>query len=114
MNNVTLFSLVMLVSVFIASCSQVLLKTAANKIHKSNIAEYLNARVLLAYTMFGVSAIIGMYVLRHIPISLASAIEAVAYAYVAILSRFILKERITKRKLIGIIMIFFGVIIFSF
>ena len=113
MNDVVIFSLIMLVSVFIASCSQVLLKISADRGHRNRISEYFNLRVMIAYLMFAVSTFFGMFVLRFIPLSLVSVIESVAYAYVAILSRIILKEKITKRKLIGIIMIFSGVIIFS-
>ena len=112
MNEVSTYSLIMLVGVFFASCSQILLKKSADKRYKNILAEYLNIRVIVAYTLFFVSAFVGMYVLRYIPLSLAPIIESSTYVYVAVLSYFILKEKMSKRNLFGIGLIITGTILF--
>ena len=112
MNEVFVYSIIMLLGVFVASCSQILLKKAADNKHKNALAEYLNARVIAAYAMFFVSALVGMYVLRYIPLSLAPILESSAYVFVAVLSYCILKERTLKRNLFGIGLIITGTIVF--
>jgi len=112
MNEVFVYSLIMLLGVFVASCSQILLKKSADKQYKNILAEYLNARVITAYAMFFVSALVGMYVLRYIPLSLAPILESGAYVFVAVLSFCILKERMSKRNLLGIGLIIVGTIVF--
>lgn len=107
------FSLAMVAGVFVASCSQILLKTSANRQHKNRSSEYLNVRVIAAYTMFAVATVAGMFVIRYIPLSLVSVLESSSYIFVLVLSRFILKERITGRQLAGMLLILTGVLIFT-
>ena len=107
-----LFSLVMLAGVFVAAFSQILLKTSANKIHKSKLKEYLNARVIAAFALFTLSAVMVMVVLRHIQLSLATILESSGYIYVAVLSYCLLKERISRRKLIGMVFVILGTVLF--
>ena len=57
---VAVFSCVFLVSVFISSVSQILLKKSADKTYDSKIKEYLNPLVIAAYGMFFCSMLITM------------------------------------------------------
>ena len=113
MNETVVFSLIMLASVFMASYSQILLKIAANAQYKSKLSEYLNVRVIGAYMLFAVSATVGMLVLRHIQLSLASVLEASGYINVAVLSTLLLKERLCIRQIGGILMIILGIVLFA-
>jgi len=112
-NEVLLFSFVMIAAVFVSSCSQILLKRAADKTYSSRIAEYLNWRVIFAYGLFGFSALVNMYVLRHIPISLAPVLESTGYIFVAVLGFRFLKEKLSIKQLFGMALIIVGIIIFS-
>ena len=114
MNSIIAFSLILVCAVFISACSQILLKKEAYKEHKSLLSEYLNYRVICAYALFGVSLIVSLYVLRHIPLSLVPVIESVGYVFVTVLGWVFLKEQIRKRQLLGMGLIIVGVIIFSF
>lgn len=58
----------LLVSVFISSVSQILLKKAANKTYEDHIREYLNPLVIFAYGMFFCSVILTMLALKNIPL----------------------------------------------
>lgn len=104
----------MLVSVFVACCSQVLLKKAADSNYKNWLAQYLNKRVILAYALFSLSAFVSMYVLRFIPLSLAVILESAGYIFTAVLSYTLLKERLNKKQLAGMALIIFGIILFIF
>ena len=101
-------------SVLISSVSQVILKTSANKEHSNIIKEYLNLRVISAYGMFFASTIITVIAYKYVPISLGPVLESFGYVFVAVLSYFILKEHLTKKQIIGMVLIVTGVMIVSF
>lgn len=111
--NIVLIILIMVFSVFISSCSQVVLKKSAGKTYKSKIAEYLNPPVMISYGVFFISTLIGVFCLKYVPLSLAPVIESLGYVFVGVLGYFFLKERFTKRKLLGIGLIILGLILFS-
>ena len=56
MNIKYAFILLFIFSVFISSCSQILLKKGANKTYKNIIEEYLNPLVMGAYSIFLLSS----------------------------------------------------------
>lgn len=105
---------VLLVSVLISAVSQIILKKAANKTYKNTIAEYLNPMVIGAYGMFFLSTLLTMFALKVVPLSLSPILESTSYLYVTVMGYFLLKERFTKRKLLGMGLILVGIIVFSF
>ena len=113
MPNEILYILVFITSVFISSLSQVLLKRSADKTHKSLIFEYMNPQVIFAYSLFFISTLVTVYAFRYVPLSFGPVLESFAYIFVGILSVFVLKEKITKKGLIGMAFIIAGVIVFS-
>lgn len=100
-------------SVFISSVSQVILKTSADKEHKSIIKEYLNLRVILAYGLFFASTVLTVIAYKFVPLSLGPVLESSGYVFVAVLSCFFLKERLTKKQIVGMILIVVGVVTVS-
>lgn len=113
MSELTLHLCIMVVSVFISSVSQVMLKKSAQKKYPSKIKEYLNPLVIIAYILFFSCTLITMYALRVVSLSTWPVIEASGYVFVAALGFIFLKERLTKRQLIGMALIVAGIIIFS-
>lgn len=105
---------ILLLSVLIASISQIILKKAADKTYKNVIAEYVNPLVIGAYSLFFLSTILTMIALKYVPLSLSPILESTSYIYVSILGYFFLKERFSKRKLLGLGLIFLGIFVFSF
>lgn len=101
------------IGVIIAAFSQILLKISANKEHPNRIREYLNIDVILAYALFVVSTLFTILSLRTISVSSSTIIESISYILVPILSFCILKEKLNKTQLLGMIIIVFGVIIFN-
>lgn len=105
--------IIFIVSVFIASCSQILLKKSANISNNSKIKEYLNKYVIVAYLLLFISTLLTMYAYKKIELSTGVIIESISYIIIAILSYFILHEKINKKEVLGIFLIVVGIIIFS-
>ena len=103
----------LLFSVFSSSVSQILLKKAANRTYESTIKEYMNPLVIGAYGMFFCSVILTMLALRYVPLSMSPILESTGYIFVSVMGYFFLKERFTRRKLLGFALILVGVIIFN-
>lgn len=113
MNRMVIFSGIFLLSVLISSVSQVMLKKSANKTYDSKIKEYLNPRVILAYGMFFAATLITMFAYKVVPLSFGPILESAGYIFVAVLSFVTLKERLTLRQMLGMVLILAGIALFS-
>lgn len=107
------YIIILLFSVFIASISQIVLKKSANKKHQTLMKEYLNIQVIVGYGLLFISTILTIFALRGLPYKSVPIIEATGYVYILILSHLFLKEKITRRKVLGNIIIILGIIIFN-
>lgn len=99
--------------VFISSFSQILLKKSANRTYESRIKEYLNVLVISAYGLFFFSTFLSLYAYKVIPLSMGPILEATGYLWVALLSWGVLGEKIKIRKMIGLVVILLGIIVYS-
>ena len=108
-----IFSFVFVGSVFISSVSQILLKKSANKTYESTLKEYLNPLVIIAYGMFFCSMLITMYCYRFVDVSAGPILESAGYIFVAVLGAVFIKERLTAKKLIGMLVLLAGIALFS-
>lgn len=107
------YIIILLVSVFISAVSQIILKTAANKTYESAIKEYLNFRVIFSYGLFFLSTILTMIALKKVPLSMQPILESTSYIYVSVMGYLLLKERFSKRKLLGLALILLGIFVYS-
>ena len=112
-NNYFIYSLIMLFGVFISSIAQIILKKASEKKYSSLISEYLNKYVIIAYTILFLATFISVYAYKVIPLSLGTILETTGYIFITIFSVVIFKERINKQKVIALLLIVFGIIIYS-
>lgn len=113
MNKEIRFILLFIFSVFISSISQILLKKSANKTYTNKFKEYLNLRVTIAYMIFFISTLITVYSYKFVPLSLGPILESTGYIFVSVFGVIFLNENIKRKKLLGMILIIFGVILFS-
>ena len=104
---------IILISSFIVAISQCILKSSANKKHRGIIWEYLNFRVIFGYGLFMISLLLNVIAYQGIPYKLGPIIASTSYIFIMILSSVILKEKITKRKILGNVLILVGIIIFA-
>ena len=102
----------MIISVCIASVSQIFLKKSTFYKHESLIKEYLNAWVISGYALLGCSMLLTIYAYSGMNFKNGPIIEALGNVIVPVLSFFIFKEKISKMKLAGITCIILGVLIF--
>ncbi len=112
MNNY-LYIGIFLISVFVSSVSQILLKISAGKTYDSKIKEYLNAPVIIAYGLFFLSTVVTVLAYKYVDLSLGPVLEATGYIWVTLLGYLILKEKVSRKKLLGLIVIIVGIIVFN-
>ena len=113
MSELTIYIMIYLSSVLVASVSQIILKKSAGIQYKNWIYEYLNIRVILAYGLFFISTLLTMYALKVVPLSLGNLLEGAGYIFVFVLGYFFLKEKMTAKKWIGSAFIIAGILMYT-
>ena len=83
-------------------------KKATMRVH--TIIELLKCPFLyLGVFLYGAGAILNIVFLRHVDYSIAYPMTSITYIWTIMLSGYVLKERITKRKIVEILFILSGV-----
>lgn len=113
MNNILIGSFIFLLGVFVSSISQIILKKSSQKQYASPIKEYLNAPVIIAYCIFFSATLCSVFAFRYIPLSMGPILESSGYIFVALLSYFILKEKLNRKKILGLATIIIGILVYS-
>ena len=103
---------ILIFSVFISAFSQVLLKKSALKTYSSFIKEYLNFYVIPAYAIYFLAVFLDLLALRKVPVSFVPVAEASSYVFVLLFGKIFFKERFSKRKIIAMILIMAGIVVF--
>lgn len=107
------YACVLLGGVFLSSVSQVLLKKAAQKEHDSWIREYLNLPVILAYALFFICTLLSVIAYRGIPLSLGPILETTGYFYITFFGIRIFHERLSRKKIMALALIIFGIVVYA-
>lgn len=107
------YAFAMIFGTFISSVSQVLLKKAAMRKYDNIIKEYLNFRVIIAYFIFFAATLCSLLAYKVIPLSMGPVLEASSYFFITFFGITIFKEKLTKRKIIALILIITGIVIYS-
>lgn len=109
---VSRFVLVMFLSVITASISQVLLKKSALRSYDTVVKEYLNPYVFSGYGLLLVSMFLTVYAYSGMDYKNGPVIESMGNVVVLILGYFVFGERISIRKMTGIMCIITGIVVF--
>lgn len=104
--------IVLFLAVIVSSASQMLLKKGATKKYDSVVREYLNLWVISGYGLMILSTLCVIYAYRGVAYKNGAIIESLGYLLIMVLSRLFFGEKITKKKLIGNLIILAGVIVF--
>lgn len=97
---------------FLSGVSQILLKSQANTTEKEGFfRKFLHPKIFLSYVILFSTLVINQIALTKISLSVIPCITATSFIWVFALSALILKEKITKRKVIGVLIIILGVIV---
>ena len=107
------YIIVWIISVLISSVAQVMLKAEADKKHESRLKEYLNPMVITAYGIFFLSTFLTMYALKYVPLTYSPIIEPLSYIFVPVIGVLVLKEKLSRRRVLGIVIMLAGIVIFS-
>ena len=107
------FMLIMFAGTFFTAISQILLKQSADKTYTHPLLEYLNWRVILSYMIFAAVLLLTTYAFTKVEMKYGAVIDTCSYFFVMILSWIILKEKITKKRIIGNLLIMSGVFIYT-
>ena len=108
-----LFMMIMFIGTFFSAISQVLLKQSAGKTYSSGLREYLNWRVITAYFIFGAVLLANTYAYTQVDMKYGSVIDTFTYVFVMLLSVLVLKEKASRGRIIGNLIIIAGVVIYT-
>jgi drug/metabolite transporter (DMT)-like permease len=100
-----------LAAVLLTGAGQVLLKIGARK--GGTWGVYINPATLAGYGMFLMVTICAIYALQGMELKTLYALMSVNPLVVMVLSVFVLKENLTKNKLIAVGLIFCGLLVFN-
>ena len=101
-----------ILSVCIASGSQILLKISSSKKYSSRLGEYLNLYVITGYGMLFFSMIFTLVAYRKLSYLSVPVIETLGYILVPVFSTFVFKEKLVGIKRLGIFCILAGMILY--
>lgn len=103
-----------ILATFVAAFGQIALKRGTQKKETSLLHQYANSHVTIGYLMLFSSMAMASVSYQTIPLKIGPALDSVGFIIVPMLSHFFFGEKITIRKVLGFIIIMFGVIVFSF
>ena len=107
------YLMLMFVGTFFAAVSQILLKESADRTYNRPFGDYLNWRVITSYGIYFGILFLNTGCYTKIDMKYGSIIDTCCYVFVMLLSCLILKEKITRRKLAGNLLIICGVMIYT-
>lgn len=102
----------MILSAFITAFSQIILKKSANKEHKNVIFEYLNPYVVFSYICYVGVLVLNVFIYTKIDYRFGVVISSMSTVFVMLLSHIVLKETVTKKRIIGNFIIVCGILVF--
>ncbi|MCL4383694.1 MAG: small multidrug resistance protein [Candidatus Marsarchaeota archaeon] len=112
-----LIILLAIFAAFLAAFSQFLFKKNIQKINsiKSFINLIKNKFILFGLLFYGVSLIIYLFALKvaQDSLSIVYSLFATVFIFVSLFSFFLLKEKLNSKRILGITLIFIGIIIIS-
>ena len=109
-----IYWLFLVASVIVASFSQVLLKKSAAKKYDNVIKEYLNPYVILGYGGYACVLALNIFLFTKMQFRYGVLSNSLAIVFVMVLSRFVLQEEVTRKKILGAALIIAGVVCFAF
>ncbi len=96
-------------AITLTAIAQILLKIGSNDTNSI----YLNRFSISGYFVFLVVTLLGILALKGLDLKLYYALTSLNYLLILIFSNIVLKEEITKNKIIGVMLIVWGIIIFN-
>ena len=109
-----MYYILTLVIIIFTSVAHLLLKKGSVISVDSNVKMYLHPFSIIAYLIFAIVAFLSIFAMKGLDLKVFFALTSLTYICIPVLSFVFLKESVTRNKLIGILIISLGVIIFNF
>lgn len=74
---------------------------------------FLNINLYIGGGLYLISAVLNVYILRYLDYSVVLPLTSITYIWTMVLSYMILKEKITVKKMIGVLLILIGAVFVS-
>lgn len=105
--------IIVILSVFLAACAQMLLKQGARQQYDSWWRQYINGWVIGGYAIMLGTMLMNIFAMsKGVKVKEVSIIESMSYLFIPILSFILFEARLTWRKVISIGVIIIGIIVF--
>ncbi len=104
--------LLTLAVVILTSVGHLLLKIAASRASASGSRIYTHPVSILGYGIFAVVAFLSIYAMKGLDLKIFFALYSLTYICIPVLAYLVLKESFTRNKVIGVIVITAGVLLF--
>lgn len=101
----------LLVMTMLGAVASLFLKRASGSIGIKAMLANLN--LYMGGLLYLASAVLNIWILRHLDYSVVLPLTSLTYIWTMILSYMILKETITKKKIVGVVLILVGAICVS-
>ena len=108
------FAYLIFLTAFASAVSQILLNISNRKRYVNKFREYFNVYVISSYIILALVLIANIYIMKYVELKIAHALAATTYLFTMLLSKLILNEKITVKKIVGNILILIGIAIFVF
>lgn len=107
MNYLLTFAVILLTSI-----GHLLLKIAATRATAAGSRIITHPLSLLGYSIFAVVAFLSIYAMKGLDLKVFFALYSLTYICIPFLAVLVLKESLTRNKVIGVIVITLGVLLF--
>ena len=102
------YYILLVIMTLLGAIASLFLKKASSS--KSILDLIKNKNIYIGGFLYLSSAILNIYLLKFLDYSVVLLMTSITYIWTMILSYFILKEKISKKKIIGVISIIIGVV----
>ncbi len=105
--------LIVLICALLGATGQIMFKLSADKFSFNPLTWLKNWHFLVGVLLYGSSAILFVWSLKHGDLSILYPIIATSYIWVVLLATFILKEDFPIVKWLGVILILLGIVVIT-
>lgn len=107
-----IYYLLALIVVVFTSIAHLLLKIATTRATQAGSRVYTHPVSVLAYGVFAAVAFLSIYAMKGLEMKEFFALNSLTYICIPVLAWLLLKESFSRNKLIGVILITLGVLLF--
>lgn len=109
-----IYYLLTLIVVVFTSIGHLLLKIASTRVSKTCGKIYTHPISIASYLIFAFVAFLSIYAMKGLDMKVFFALNSLTYICIPILAYLVLQESFTRNKVIGVIIISIGVVLFNF